>query len=651
MNRFLKITALLLTILLLCGSFAGCAKKETSAQEDPSSPSEPAESTVESASSAPIAPESSSVIPESLPSVPPSLSPESPSVSEETPTESEDDDRDPDFDLRPTGVQTISKTPETLSEGSLVLVNKTYPYASTLTADLKNIKTDGNGIVAVSKFDHKLTKTTLQALESLTVAMKEETGTNKTFLVYSAFRDESYYENLAADPSYTGELAGESEHHTGLAVNVQFWDGAGSFNVGLEGVAGESGWLARNAHRFGFVQRYAQNKSSVTGKDAEPNHLRYVGIAHASYMFQKGLCLEEYLEAIKVYGPDNRLIVTDGNGYRWSVYYMPANVTGETTLFLPKGVVYELSGNNKDGFIVAVKSVWEEDLTTLVDQVRVSGVSVTPEQLAMTIGGSFTLNVSVTPENATNKALTFSSSNEKVVSVSPKGELHALSAGTAVITVSSVDGNLKASTQITVKEKGTTPIIWLDAGHGCDNADGVPDTGEGAGTPFFDVSGGFYEADLVMQVTSQVQALLKDKGYTVLLTRDGYRDDYVTLLDRAKEANAAGADIFLSLHTATDTSTKRGAKVYYYQDHLLAKESLALGNAISSAINKSGSSAATVTVTSSEQALLTHTNMASVSVELCHISNRKDAEQAITEQWCTAMAKALADGIIAQLEG
>lgn len=645
MNHLLKITALILSLLLSCAALAGCAKKETSAAVEENTPSSSTQLESIAEPSSPIVPQSSTVVLESQPSVSPSVSPE-PSLSEESPTESEDDHRDPDFDLRPTGVQTTTKTLDALSEGSLVLVNKTFPYASTLTANLKNIKTDGNGIVAVSKFDHKLTQTTLQALESLTTAMKEETGTTKTFLVYSAFRDESYYENLAADPSYTGELAGESEHHTGLAVNVQFWDGAGSFNVGLEGVAGESGWLARNAHRFGFIQRYAQNKSSVTGKEAEPNHLRYVGIAHASYMFQRGLCLEEYLEAIKVYGPDNRLVVTDGNGYRWSVYYMPANVTGETTLFLPKGVVYELSGNNKDGFIVAVKSVWEEDLTTLVDQVRVSGVTVRPEHLAITVGGSYTLGVAITPENATNKAVTFSSSNEQVVSVSEKGKLVALSAGTAIITITSVDGNVKATTEVTVKEKGDTPIIWLDAGHGCDNADGIADVGNGAGTPFFDVSGGFYEADLVMQVTAQVKQILTTKGYTVLLTRDGYRDNYVTLHDRAKEANAAGADLFVSLHTAIDSSTKRGAKVYYYKDHMEAKESLALATAISTSINDVGASASTVSPEASEQALLTHTNMASVLVELCHLSNRKDAEKAITEGWCTAMAQALATAII-----
>ena len=54
-------------------------------------------------------------------------------------------------------------------------------------------------------------------------------------------------------------------------------------------------WLANNAHRFGFILRYQQNKESITGYNFEPWHFRYVGKVHAGFIYENGLTLEEYL--------------------------------------------------------------------------------------------------------------------------------------------------------------------------------------------------------------------------------------------------------------------------------------------------------------------------------------------------------------------
>lgn len=93
--------------------------------------------------------------------------------------------------------------------------------------------------------------------------------------------------------SYLDE-PGTDEHQTGLAVDLADTSpAAGNFADSAFYT-----WLCENAHKFGFVIRYPADKTDVTGHDAEPWHLRYVGRYHAAKMYKSGACLEEYLAAI-----------------------------------------------------------------------------------------------------------------------------------------------------------------------------------------------------------------------------------------------------------------------------------------------------------------------------------------------------------------
>ncbi len=86
---------------------------------------------------------------------------------------------------------------------------------------------------------------------------------------------------------------GMSEHITGLAVDVLCENcpiGDIRFGQTAEGV-----WLRENAHRFGFIIRYPQDKEHITGVQCEPWHLRYVGAEAALYMHENNLCLEEFI--------------------------------------------------------------------------------------------------------------------------------------------------------------------------------------------------------------------------------------------------------------------------------------------------------------------------------------------------------------------
>ena len=133
------------------------------------------------------------------------------------------------------------------------------------------------------------------------------TGKRFSDRAYSVLGGTYLSENYIQKGNYTLSLAdarrvvssyldepGTDEHQTGLAVDLADTSpAAGNFADSAFYT-----WLCENAHKFGFVIRYSADKTDVSGHDAEPWHLRYVGRYHAAKMYKSGACLEEYLAAI-----------------------------------------------------------------------------------------------------------------------------------------------------------------------------------------------------------------------------------------------------------------------------------------------------------------------------------------------------------------
>lgn len=83
--------------------------------------------------------------------------------------------------------------------------------------------------------------------------------------------------------------------------------------------------------------------------------------------------------------------------------------------------------------------------------VAATSVSLNKTSYSMTKGGTYSLTATVLPTNATSKAVTWSSSNTAVATVSKAGKVTAVKAGTATITAKTANGKT-ASCKITVKE-------------------------------------------------------------------------------------------------------------------------------------------------------------------------------------------------------
>lgn len=81
---------------------------------------------------------------------------------------------------------------------------------------------------------------------------------------------------------------GYSEHQTGLAVDI---NADGIHSTGTQVYSR----LSVHAWEYGFILRYPEGKTALTGTDYEPWHYRYVGKDAAKAIHDQGICLEEYL--------------------------------------------------------------------------------------------------------------------------------------------------------------------------------------------------------------------------------------------------------------------------------------------------------------------------------------------------------------------
>ena len=82
--------------------------------------------------------------------------------------------------------------------------------------------------------------------------------------------------------------AGASEHNMVFAMDIV---SASADFISTK----EFSWLTAHAHEYGFILRYPENKTEITGVMYEPWHWRFVGKEAAAEMQKSGQCLEEYL--------------------------------------------------------------------------------------------------------------------------------------------------------------------------------------------------------------------------------------------------------------------------------------------------------------------------------------------------------------------
>lgn len=119
-------------------------------------------------------------------------------------------------------------------------------------------------------------------------------NTYRSFATQQSIWDVRLAEEMAAGLNYDEAvtkigkklaLVGASEHHLGLAVDLDGGDAAYK-------------WLAENCWDYGFILRYPDDKIEITGIIYEPWHFRYVGTELSLELEELGLCMEEYMDML-----------------------------------------------------------------------------------------------------------------------------------------------------------------------------------------------------------------------------------------------------------------------------------------------------------------------------------------------------------------
>lgn len=154
-----------------------------------------------------------------------------------------------------------------------------------------------NGIIYVdeenllpSDFNPGVDKTAKRAFDTMLQDMNRE---NLNIRISSDFRSYDLESKMYQAGKIDGEAPGTSEHQTGTAFD--FYTSSNEYSESFKETE-EYKWLQKNAYKYGFIERYPENKISETKHIAWPWHFRFVGVESAKEIYENDLSLEKYLK-------------------------------------------------------------------------------------------------------------------------------------------------------------------------------------------------------------------------------------------------------------------------------------------------------------------------------------------------------------------
>lgn len=230
--------------------------------------------------------------------------PTEPSTNEEEPSSEEIPDEsstEPESSSTEASLNWKSYDPATELAGekwALTLINKTYPLDKKYSPTLSPV-VEGSSVTADSRVS-----------EAYQLMYADALAAGYVLTPYSAYcsyqGQQTIYNNKIQSFIFQGmtedeakanaekriEPAGCSENGAGLSVDII------SASTGFASTD-EYKWLTQNAFKYGFVLRYPDDKTEITGMIYQPWHWRYVGIEAATEMKNNNQCLEEYLGVVK----------------------------------------------------------------------------------------------------------------------------------------------------------------------------------------------------------------------------------------------------------------------------------------------------------------------------------------------------------------
>lgn len=233
---------------------------------------------------------------------------------------------------------------EDIGKGNLILINP----ENRLKNEVKNL--------IVFSTEYKNITLAKEANEKLHLAL-ESIKAKKQIVPVSGYRslkeqmtiyNSSLKENGKEFTQKFVALPNASEHQTGLAIDLALNEGTIDFlcpSFPHQGICQE---FRNIAPKFGFIERYKEEKKKITKIAEEEWHFRYVGYPHSKVITNMNFCLEEYIDYLKQFTYPNKPLKYE----EYEIFYIPRQ---KEVSYIEIKECFSISGNNVDGFILTIE--------------------------------------------------------------------------------------------------------------------------------------------------------------------------------------------------------------------------------------------------------------------------------------------------------
>lgn len=323
---------------------------------------------------------------------------------------------------------------------------------------------------------------------------------------------------------------------------------------------------------------------------------------------------------IPIYSPDNEtLLLADKERYNVaSLSNIKANLTGtfyskngkdnNVVLSFSAPVVYSVY-RKADNFVLTIYNADKYNEANYVNSLK--GTEI--EGLKLKINGQLlTFTFKLNP-NGTTKVYSGLDGRSLKITINNPSEIQKKS-----VPVIPLFQN--------TKKKAGEKVIVIDAGHG--------------GTDCGATRAGIKESDINLNVALRLEAILKQKGYKVYMTRRS--DQTVSLQERVDIAEGKDEDVFVSIHVNSSENTSPvGTETHYYHQY-----SYNLAKCIQAELAKNVTESPNRGLIKSRFYVINHTTKPAVLVEIGFISNEKERMQLVSADRQQRTAKAIAEGVM-----
>lgn len=342
----------------------------------------------------------------------------------------------------------VNGTIRPASVGTTTITAKTYDGGYTATCQVTVTEPETGPVTGVS-LDKKNVKIVVGKTETLTATISPSGTTNKNTIWSSSNTDVATVNNGVITAKKTGNTI----------ITVKTNDGGYTAECEVE-----------------VIEGIEFDKSNIKMQIGETIGLNLQALpAQVSY----------YPSGVKFFSSDTDI----------------AEVNNELCVFAISGGTATITAQTDSGEILASCEV------TVIQPV--TGILLSKASIALMVGETEQLTVGVMPADATDKTVTWISSNPDVADVNSEGKITAKSKGTAVVTVESQDGKFIAACNVTVI-KSDKVQIWMNDGVGEAGSTGYMESG-------YNLNGEALQSKIWESSDSSIISIDKDTGFMKML--------------------------------------------------------------------------------------------------------------------------------------